>query len=907
MTPERWQQIEEIFDSALEREANERAAFLNEACIGDEKLRKEVESLLAHQERAGTVIQAVVQGEAQDLTDAHKIPDGPQQIGPYKILREIGRGGMGGVYLAARADDQYRKRVAIKLIRRGMDTEDILRRFRNERQILASLDHPNIARLLDGGTTADGLPYFVMEYIEGKSINDYCDTHKLSTIERLKLFRTVCAAVHYAHQNLVVHRDLKPSNIVVTTEGVTKLLDFGIAKLLNPELSGQTIAPTATAVRLMTPEYASPEQVRGETITTSSDVYSLGVLLYELLTGHRPYRVKSRAPREIVHAICEVEPEKPSTIVNRTEELPSSDGSSHITVTPESVSRTREGQPDKLSRKLSGDLDNIVLMAMRKEPQRRYSSVGQFAEDIRRHLEGLPVVARKDTFSYRAEKFVKRNKTGVAVAALIMVLLIAGIAVTLVQSARVRTERDIAARERDRAARERDRAEQVSAFMTELFLASAPWEAKGNTVTAREILDRGAERIQQELKDQPEVQTKLMDTMVNAYSGLGLYDRALPLAEESLRIRREKLGPEHPDLPRSLGNVAEFRQVMGDYKAAEELFRERIALQRKLLGNENRIVAQSLNDLALIRKLQGDYAEGEALYRECLEVGRKVRGGNDPYHLNNYGSLLRDKGDYEGAEPIYREALALFRKGESEDPNGLSFGLGNMGTLLRLKGDYEAAEPLLRQSLEIRRRMMRDAHPDLAVSLTNLALLLLDKNDYRAAEPMLREALVMRRKLLGEEHLQVASSLHNLASLLHDTGDYAEAEALYRRALQLRRKLPNEQLAVATTLVALGRLLTDRKDARGAETLLREATQIQSKLPPADQTQVAEAKSVFGYCLTTLKRFDEAEPLLLESYTAIKAKRGERSKPTERARTRLVNLYTAWGKADKAAAYRPLL
>src|SRR5262249_48581618 len=292
-----------------------------------------------------------------------------------------GHGGMGVVYQAVRADDEYQKRVAIKLIKRGMDTEDILRRFRNERQILASLDHPNIAKLLDGGTTEDGLPFFVMEYIEGQSLTEYCDSHKLSTSERLKLFLEICAAVQHAHQNLIVHRDLKPNNIVITPDGTPKLLDFGIAKLLNPNLSSQTLALTAMMMPMMTRDYASPEQVRGEPITTASDIYSLGVLLYKLLTGHHPYRFTTPLPQEVERVICESAPERPSVIITRAEEVDVADGET-VTITPESVSSTRDGQPEKLRRILSGDLDNIILMAIRKEPQRRYASVEQFSEDI---------------------------------------------------------------------------------------------------------------------------------------------------------------------------------------------------------------------------------------------------------------------------------------------------------------------------------------------------------------------------------------------------------------------------------------------------------------------------------------------------------------------------------------------
>jgi serine/threonine protein kinase/Tol biopolymer transport system component/Tfp pilus assembly protein PilF len=394
MTPERWKKVEEVFESALERSPDERGGYLAEACGGDESLRGQVETLLQSYEKAGSFIEAPVLAPdaARTLVDEHSPAMIGRRVGSYKLVREIGRGGMGSVYLAVRADDEFQKRVAIKLIKRGMDTDFIIRRFRNERQILASLDHPYVARLLDGGTTEDGLPYFVMEYVEGQPIHFYSDTQKLSIHERLRLFCKVCSAVHYAHQNLIIHRDLKPNNILVTGDGTPKLLDFGIAKILNPEISSQTLDPTTAALRLMTPEYASPEQVRGDGATVASDVYTLGVMLYELLTDHRPYRLRSHMPQDLVHIICEMEPERPSTAINGIEVIPI-DGREPLEITPESVSRARNSTLEQLRRQLSGSLDNIVLKAMSKAPQRRYQTVEELAEDINRYLEGHAVLA----------------------------------------------------------------------------------------------------------------------------------------------------------------------------------------------------------------------------------------------------------------------------------------------------------------------------------------------------------------------------------------------------------------------------------------------------------------------------------------------------------------------------------
>jgi len=430
LTPESWRRVRQILEQALEVSPDRRSVYLEEVCAGDKVLRREVEALIAADQQAGTGFLAGSAVEASSILAAPEelVSLAGTRIGPYQIVEEIGHGGMGTVYRAVRADDQYRKEVAIKVVRGGLGDEFRLHRFLSERQILANLDHANIARLLDGGATEDGRPYVVMEYVEGRPIDEYCDQGKLPVPERLKLFRTVCSAVAYAHQRLVIHRDIKPVNILVTKDGDPKLLDFGIAKILDPADTG--VDQTVTVMRLMTPEYASPEQVRGEPITTASDVYSLGVVLYGLLAGRRPYGPASRVPRDIVQAVIETEPEKPSASVTRAE-----------TVTAQSVSETRDEIPEKLQRRLRGDLDNIVLKALRKEPERRYASVEQFSEDIRRHLEGLPVIARPDTFFYRSGKFVKRHKASVASAITVLLTLIVGLAITVHETYVARAER----------------------------------------------------------------------------------------------------------------------------------------------------------------------------------------------------------------------------------------------------------------------------------------------------------------------------------------------------------------------------------------------------------------------------------------------------------------------------------
>lgn len=472
MTPERWRKIDRIFDDALGLEARERARFLDNACAADIELRSEVESLIAASERSGKFIESPFLFAAE-ACDGDAVSMSGQLVGQYRLLREIGQGGMGVVYLAVRADDEFKKQVAIKLVQPGPHNRKLLRRFRRERQILATLDHPNIARLLDGGTTGQGVPYLVMEYITGTLLTDYCDERKLSITDRLKLYRGVCAAVQHAHQSLVIHRDLKPSNILVTANGEVKLLDFGIAKLLDMDSTALGLE-TTTGEPVMTPEYASPEQIRGESVTTASDVYSLGIVLYELLTGHYPYRFKDRSLPEIVRVICEQEPELPSRAISRVETRPEHNGKPHVTVSPETVSRTREGKPEKLRARLRGDLSDIVLMALRKDPHRRYSTVEQLSEDIRRHLEGQVVLARKATFAYRAGKFIRRYKTSAAVATILLLTLLGGIFATLRQSS-------IAGREILNKRR--------TLYAAEMKLAAQAWDTT-NMGRLRELIDK---------------------------------------------------------------------------------------------------------------------------------------------------------------------------------------------------------------------------------------------------------------------------------------------------------------------------------------------------------------------------------------------------------------------------------
>jgi non-specific serine/threonine protein kinase/serine/threonine-protein kinase len=743
---------------------------------------------------------------------------------------------MGQVYLAVRADDEYKKRVALKIVKRGMDTEEIVRRFRNERQILAGLDHPNIGKLLDGGTTENGLPYFAMEYVAGKPITDYCDGRKLPTVERLKLFRQVCAAIQFAHQNLVIHRDIKPSNILVTEDGTPKLLDFGIAKVLNPELSGQTIDPTATALRLMTPEYASPEQVRGETITTASDVYSLGVVLYELLTGHRPYRVKSRAPHEILRIVCEEEPEKPSTAVSRVEEGTSRDGSKPITLTPEFVSRTREGEPERLRRKLRGDLDNIVLMAMRKEAQRRYTTVNQLSEDIRRHLEGLPVVARHDTFTYRVEKFVQRNRAAAIAASAVLLALIVGIVTTTWQAR-------VAGQERARAERRFNDVRQLANSL--LFELHDDIETLPGSTPVREKLVKRALQYLDVLAQEASSDLSLQLELAEAYlkvgkvqyfpltASLGDIAGALQSYRKALSIV-ESLFAQNPHDAAIRRAYASAHKNVGDVLAVSGEAEKALQHQRKALPIfETLSSAQSANQESRIDLARAYISLGDALratlennerldcYYKALAIYEAVAAAN----ANNLaarrglaaahgriGNELERGGDTAKALEHTRKSLAILGGLLAIEPKNTTFARGvavmseRVGNILTNQfKDHSGALENYQRAMSIYEDLAKSdpknaqaredeagMHKTIGAALAEMKNFAGALNEYRKAQP-LYELLAAASPNSTEAHLNLMSIHLAIGNVLAGTENNAQALESYREAVTILERFAAAQ------------------------------------------------------------------------------------------------------------------
>lgn len=880
MNTQEWQRVEELLNAALELEPRERRKFLDEASADAPELRSEVESLLDCEEKTDGFLAAPAVRFAADLFDEEEAADAliGQTVGNYQIAREIGRGGMGTVYLAVRDDDVYQRQVAIKLIKRGMDTEFVLRRFRQERQILASLDHPNIAGLLDGGTTSDGLPYFVMEYVEGTPIGEYADAHRLSTFERLKLFRSICSAVSYAHQHLVIHRDIKPSNILVTEDGAPKLLDFGIAKLLDTDETNAATA-TATALIALTPEYASPEQVRGRRVTTATDVYSLGVVLYELLSGHRPHRFENRRPDEVARVICEEEPERPSTASLRTEKTISADGTERVTITPERISETREeSAPERLRRRLAGDLDTIVLMAMRKEPARRYASVGQLSEDIRRHLEGLPVVARKDTFNYRAAKFVRRNRLGVLAAAVVLLTLIGGIVAVAWQAKRATDQARVAATERDRAQRETAKAERINSFLQNVLGFSDPsWLSsnprRNREATIVEALDEAARRAETELSDQPEVLAAVHLALGRAY----LLQNRLDLAETHLRasldIRRRVLGAEHQDTAQSMASLGNLFIAKGNYAEAESLLSGAVSIYRRArdAGNvDSKWFTIILNDLSTAQTYKGNPAAAELTLHEALEVSA----------------------NFTGAERML-----------------IAISYNNLAIVRRAQGDLDGAIAFQERNIEEHRRLSSGApRYEMATSLANLAFYLMMKGEYQRSEALFREAIGIHRNTVGETHQAVSYALINLADNYYMRGDYARAREEIERAIRIQQQLlPDDHVDYGLSLTVLGKVLTRTGEPTQGEAQLRRALAARTRALPQGHRWTAETQSALGECLTVQRRYAEAEPLLIESHTTLNSRLGGRDPRTLEAVRRLVSLYEAWNKPERAAEFRAML
>jgi serine/threonine-protein kinase len=929
MNSERWRQVSNVLDEVLERPAGERQILLERLCGSDSALRADVERLLHADERSEGFLDAPIE-QVQQLLDAPEFSDSERldwppgtEVGPYRIVREIGRGGMGVVCLAERADGAFDQHVALKIVHAESTSEASRQRFLQERQILADLDHPGIARLLDGGVTQDGRPYFAMEYVEGEPITTYCDRHGLGLEDRVRQFLDVCRAVEAAHRHLIVHRDLKPSNIVVAAGGRVKLLDFGIAKTLDERSAGSL---TRLGGHPMTPEYAAPEQIRQARVTVMTDVYGLGLVLYEVLTGQRPYRVETAL--EMPSAILRQEPGRPSVVASAP-----------------------------WRKRLAGDLDTILLTALRKEPERRYQSAEALRADLERYLARRPILARSDSFVYRATRFVQRHAVGVAAAAVVILSVVAGI-VGVVWQSRL-------------ASQQARRAEAAKTFMAGVFRLSDPSEAVGQTLQAREILDLAARRIDTELAGSPEIQADMLTLIGRIFTQLGLYRNASPALNRGLELRRQIHGSQHRDVADSLDALGALYTRQGQYGEAEKTLRsaldligntvgaesaeaaatlqhladvqiqrasfaaaeasaqQALAIRSRLSGPRDPSVAESLVLIANARRGRGDLDRATALDQEAFDIRRAHFGEDHPDVINSLAGLALDRfdhGQYNEAEELYRRALAAARRTLGPDhPDTLQI-LSDLASTIAQQGRLVAGEVLLREALDARRLRVGASHPSLIPNLNALASTLRRLDRREEAEQLYLDALKIAETQLGPDHLEVAKGLNDLGTLYRERGKLAEAEAMLRRAIPiLRTSVGDEHLYVGRTTAELAHVQLDRGEVSDAEVGYRRALVImRAALPPGHDligdvtlglgrtlmlqhaaveaesllreaviifratygdgdTRTAEAAFALGECLVSNGLASDASAILAQSYDALRAARGERDPLTRRA------------------------
>jgi len=846
MSRARSQRIQELFEEARALNAGQLNGWLHERCGEDLALADEVLSLLAGATSGSAALgDSIDRAVAGTWADVQDVPPG-RLIGRYRVVRMLGRGGMGAVYLAERADEQFQQQVAVKLIGGLVPATALARRFRAERQILANLNHPNIARLLDGGAGEDGVPYLAMEYIDGIRLDHYCDAHRLDVRKRLHLFQQVCAAVQYAHQNLVVHRDIKPSNILVTAEGNPKLLDFGIAKLLDSErTTSQVDALTRIHERVWTPGYASPEQMRGERIGTVSDVYSLGVLLYYLLTGIHPYPLTGCKPEEFLHLVETVDPQRPSAAVD----------------TSLQSSRT-------IARTLAGDLDNIVLRAMHREPERRYPSAAALAEDVQRYLEDRPVEARPDAWTYRIGKFARRNAGSLAATSVVLVSLVA---LVTFYTARLTAERDVAERERATSA-------SVSQFMREVFRVADPSSARGNSVTVREVLDAAVKRIDTDLHAEPRLRTQLLMSMGQAYNGLGLWDQARQLLERVVEQERKTSGNSHIELAEALTALATANHNANRFDVDLEQYREALQIRETLGRMQNADGAVLLNAIAGTLRAQQhfdeslDYAgRAEAIARSLDPAQPRVLGEV----LQGYAMTYLLIGEHVRAEQLARNSLALLHDAVNDDYDAYATSIYALAESLRRQYKLDESVQLQRELLQVQIDRLGADATLVARTWNNMAHVLRASGKYQESQSALLRSIEIYNKSPGDNTFDLAVSYHNLGGLENEAGQYKEALQSLQRALELKQQLNGPHSAqLVSTLLEMSAARREMHDLQSASATFAQAQLLaRETIPPTDkrnaQVSLEEARLALARkdpamavtaARSALARIDEQDP-----------------------------------------------
>lgn len=878
----RWEEIRALFEDVVEVDATRRMERLERIGARDPQLRASVEALLSMDDIPGDPLQQLIGTAAGDLMEHQADRLIGERIGPYQITAVLGYGGTSTVYSARRVDALSGQLVAIKVLHHATIHPHLRSRLHSERHVMARLEHPGIARLIDSGDLPDGSPYIVLEHVAGEDVLNYCDNRALFVRERVELFIRICEAVQFAHRNLIVHRDLKPGNILVTPEGNPKLLDFGIAKLLAPANLSHTLPVTRLQERVLTPENAAPEQVLGRPITTATDIYALGVLLYQLLSGRPPYRLASYSQLQLERAICMDDPPRVSQAAGAVITGEADAGRQRI-------SERRRMSPDRLRACLAGDLDAIVAMAMRKEPERRYASAQALADDLGRYLRAEPVLARQGDWRYGAGKFLRRHLLAVA-GTTAMIMGLAGLAViTLWQNQRIEQSRLAAVRERDRA-------QQVSGFLVDVFSQADPFNAQGHETSARELLDRGASRIMDDLDEQPEVRAELLESIGLAYRRQGLGVRAVPLFEQAVAIRRAMKPSDPARIAVAQANLAEALADAGQLASAEKQLHSALALSKSASPSARRQTADILMQLGrLALDGRSQTAQATGYFQQALAVYTNALGpeatevGTAQIRL---GEVAAWRDDYADAERYYREGLAIYRKTLSRNHPDFAVALANLGFVLVEHGKYAEAGPMLNEALDIEKRVFGPENQRVAETLEHQARLHERRGELPLAIDTLLQSIAISRKRLGNDHYLVGYRLDYLASLYLESHDLPAAEGQAREALRIyARSLPAEHLYVASTRQLLGDILIARGRYQGATVELTAAAGLSRRLAGADSWRTARANASLGWARINSGDDAAGALLLIDSQRRLEQLLGDRNPATQRASRYLVAYY----------------
>jgi serine/threonine protein kinase/TolA-binding protein len=900
----RWIRIRDLFELAVNLPPDERGAFLDRNCGDDPILRDELNSLLVSDvehtkgARSRGPLTGAIGAAVESSTRTRREEILGSIIGPYRLTSILGHGGTGTVYLGERADRQYSAQVAVKVVEGAALNAEISRRFKAERQILASLNHANIARLIDAGESKDGYPYLVMEYVHGETIDKYCDRLKLGVEQRLELLLKVCSAVQYAHQNLVVHRDLKPGNILVTPDGTPKLLDFGIAKLLDTSEAAAAMALTRMNDRVLTPEYASPEQILGQTVTTSSDVYSLGVILYELLTGLRPYKVSGTSQLELERTICLLDPARASTVIRQALSSAASDPPPSRNI--HLISEARQVTPMRLRARLNGDLDSILMRALRKEAVHRYSSVEQFANDLRRHLANEPVLARQGNWAYYAQRFTRRHALAVSAATVFIALLTAALIFMSFQNKRIAEQRDVANREKQTS-------EAVANFMVNVFAAADPFTVQDKQVTATDLLDKSAANIRNDLAQQPIVKARLLEAIGRSYTRQGRADRGVGLLAEALEMRRRVENPNSPAIAIALKNLGESQLFHHETEAARKSFDE----ARQILEASGKQATSDYADVMLsIGRVEYDRGDAVQARRRIEEALPLLRNAYGPQHaevgsaLISLGYVLQWQNEYGPMEGVARQAVQIYQSSLPElHPDRLQ-AESLLAESLFNQGRIEEAAPLVEKVFLDKQKVFGNKSSRVAEQLQLLMELRRRQGRLVEAEKLAREAVALKKERLGESNYNTAYSRTSLATILWQRGKASEAEGELHAALTVYREtLPAGSLLIASAEHYLAEVLLSQNRYNEAAT---QAKLTLEHLSNADATpwRIARTENTLGEALFKLHNIAEAQSYLERSYKLLSATQSADVEAARLARTRLETLYTATNDQEKLATLR---